>query len=105
MSSLVTPFLQQTISTISTVSRDGYGDETYTSAYTSVKCRWQESTRQLVNAAGEQVLARAECWLEVGKTLHIGDKFTFGGEDYFVINYSTKYNLFGQAEFTKVYLH
>ena len=71
MSSLITPFLQQTVTSISTVSRDGYGDETYAVAYTAVRCRWQESTRQLVNISGEQVLARAECWIEKGKTLHI----------------------------------
>ena len=104
MFSIITPFLQQTVTGIYTVSKDGYGDETYTLAYSNTRARWQESTRQLVNIAGEQVLARAECWMEIGKTLHIGDKFVFNGEDYFVVNYSTKYDIFGQADHIKIYL-
>lgn len=102
--SLVTPLLCQTLTSISTVTRDGYGDETYTVSYTNVSCRWQEITRQLVNVSGEQVLARVECWIEVGHSIHIGDKFIMSGEDYFVINYSTKYDIFGLAEYMKIYL-
>lgn len=102
--SFVTPLLNQTITSISTVSRDGYGDTTFTSTYTNVKTRWQELTRQLVNAAGEQVLARVEMWIETGYVLHLGDKVVYGGEDHYIINYSTKYNLFGTAEYIKAYL-
>lgn len=104
MNSLITPLLQQKVTSISKVVRDGYGDPTFTVSYSNIRCRWQETTRQLVNVAGEQVLARAECWLEIDYLLHIGDKFIYDGEDHFVINYSTKYDIFGNAEFIKVYL-
>lgn len=104
MSSFVDAFLKQTITSISTVSTNGYGETSFTSAYTTVKCRFQGITRQLVNAAGEQVLARVEIWLKTGYNLHAGDKIIYEGDSYYIINFSTKYDLFGQAEYIKCYL-
>lgn len=104
MNSILSPLIQQVVTSISSVGKDGYGDSTFTLKYSNVRCRWQESTRQLVNKAGEQVLARAECWVEIDYSIAIGDKFIHDGESYLVINHSTKYDIFGNAEFIKVYL-
>lgn len=105
MVSIVTPFLRQKITKIKSVAKDGYNNLTFTTVYEDVPCRWQGTTRQLLSPTGEQVQARAECWLEVAYPIGIDYEFTFDGSTYKVINYSTKYDLFGTAEFIKVYLH
>jgi hypothetical protein len=109
MLSIVTDLLNQTITSISSVSRDGWGDITKTAYYTNIKCRWQERFNQVINKEGQEVLAKIEVWLP---TEHEGTEisiaidyiFLYNNNEYTVLAYSDKYNMSGEREYIKVFL-
>ena len=46
--------LNQTITTIYTTTRDGYGAITKSVVYSDIECRWQEKFEQVLDSAGNQ---------------------------------------------------
>jgi len=106
---MISDLLRQTITTIYSVSRDGYGTVTKTTVYSNVPCRWNEEFQMVLNKEGNEVMAQIECWLpteiEGSATIINTDYiFLFGGTEYTVITYSNKYNIRGVREFVKAFL-
>ena len=57
---------------------DGYGNISYTSdSPMEIDCRWEDSTRVVVDAYGEEIIARAEIYvlqdLKEGGVLYLGN--------------------------------
>ncbi len=82
--SLVAGLLNQTISSIYSTTKNGYGDVTRTELYTDVPCRWQEKVNRVINPKGEIVESRIDVWLLPSYTVN---------EDYEVVK-SSFYNKF-----------
>ena len=101
--------LNQTITTIYSTSRDGYGAVTKTAVYTDVACRWQEKHELVLDASGNEQLSSIQCWLPTnidGSTavILVDYVFLFGGVEYQVIASSNHYNIMGEREYIKTYL-
>lgn len=106
---MIADLLKQTVTTISSVSRDGYGTITTTPVYSNVECRWEEKFQLVLNKEGNEVMAQIECWLPTqieGSATSIDTDyvFLFGGAEYTVLAYSNNYNIRGQREYVKAYL-
>jgi hypothetical protein len=106
---MISDLLKQTVTTISSVSRDGYGTVTKTTVYSNIECRWEEKFQMVLNKEGNEVMSQIECWLPTeiqGSATSIDTDyvFTFGGTDYTVLAYSNNYNIRGEREYVKAFL-
>ena len=61
--SLVDGLLNQKIDSIVSVTKDGYGDETQTTVFTKVPCRWQNTVETITTRDNETVTTTAKVWL------------------------------------------
>ena len=107
--SIVTGLLKQTITTVYSTTRDGYGAVTKTTAYSDVACRWQEKFQYVLDSKGQEVLARIQVWLpntHNGSTISIDIDYVFlyNSVEYTVIAYSNHFNIHGEREYIKVFL-
>jgi len=106
---MLTGLLNQEITTISSVAKDGYGRATKTTVYSDVKCRWQEGFQTVLDKSGAEVLAKIEVWLpdkidDELVTVAIDYIFLYNSVEYKVIVFSNHYDISGEREFVKVYL-
>ena len=107
--SIVSGLLNQTITTISSTSMDGYGALTSTTVYSGVKCRWQEKFQSVLDSKGEEVLARIQVWLPDTHnnstiSIDINYIFVYNSTEYKVIAYNNHFNTLGEREYIKVFL-
>lgn len=107
--SIVSGLLNQEITAISSVARDGYGRITKTALYTEVPCRWQERYQMVMDRTGVEVVSRIQAWIpdEIdGEILDVDEQsiITFGGRDYTVISTENRYNIMGEREYIKLFL-
>jgi len=61
--SLVSGLVNQKIDTISALSKDGYGDDTATTVWTNIPCRWQTTVKHITNSNNEEVLSTIKVFL------------------------------------------
>lgn len=106
---MIADLLNQTVTTIYSTSRDGYGTVTRTTVYSNVDCRWEEKFQMVLNKEGNEVMAQIECWLPTqiegtNTSVQTDYVFLFGGTEYKVLAYSNHYNIRGAREYVKVFL-
>jgi hypothetical protein len=109
MASIISDLLTHTITTISSITVDGYGTKTKTTVYTDVKCRWVDKYQNVLDREGNEVVSRAEVWLHdshKGETTTITPEYilTFGGTDYTIIAVQNNYDLLGARHHIKLFL-
>lgn len=96
-----------TLSTRNTKSSDGYGDVTYTTS--TIKGRFEDDLTLVRGLAtirtneGEEIDAKARCFIHENVTITNGDKMTFDGQNYEVVHVSTL-RIFGKKKFKEVLL-
>ena len=101
--------LNQTITTIYSTSRDGYGAITKTVVYSDVMCRWQEKNELVLDSSGNEQLASIQCWIPTNidgavTVILVDYIFLFEGVEYQVITSSNHFNILGEREYIKTYL-
>lgn len=102
--SLVTGLMNQTIDTISSVSRNAYNKETLTTVYSDVPCRWQESTiRKQANIA-ETLDFSIIVWLEPDYTIESSYIVTKDSKNYKIKRINKHYDLAGVLDHISLYL-
>jgi hypothetical protein len=107
--SIVAGLLNQTITTMSSTTVDGYGALTKTTVYSGVKCRWQEKFQSVLDSQGQEVLSRIQVWLpdthsNSTVSIDINYIFLYNSVEYTVIAYSDHFNTLGEREYIKVFL-
>jgi len=102
--SLVSGLLNQTVTSISSVSSDGYGDVTETVVYSGTPCRWQESIEQEAQVGGELIRYNIEMWLLPEITIKEKYRVIKDLKTYVVVKAIKRYDLDGNHDHTKVYL-
>ena len=102
--SLVAGLLNQTIDTIYSTTKNGYGDLTKIVVYTDVPCRWQEKVTNVINPKGEIVESRVNVWLMPSYTINEDYEIYKGSATYKVIAKEICYDLSGNADHIKLYL-
>ena len=102
--SLISGLINQTVDTIYSITKDGYGDVTTTTLYSDVRCRWQESIEQEVTIGGELIKYNVEMWLLPEITIKESYRISKNSETYVVVKVAKKYDLDGVHDHTKVYL-
>ena len=103
--SLVTGLLNQTITSISSYSKDVYGDKTYTVIYQDVPCRFQEILEQELLPTGESITYTVKVWLYPDILIRRGYKVIKDSTNYIIQKISIKYNLDGKADHIECFLN
>jgi len=106
---IVAGLLNQTITTISSTTIDGYGAKTLTSVYSDINCRWQEKFQSVLDNKGQEVLAKIEVWLpnmfnNSVVSIDIDYIFLYNSITYEVIAFTNHVNMLGEREYIKVFL-
>lgn len=103
--SLIQPFLNQEITSISSTTRDAYGKETLTTVYENVPCRWQEAKLRNVSGEADTLDYRVVVWIQPDftdvKTNYI---ITKDGERFKIIFIEKNFNLEGELDHLVLYL-
>lgn len=102
--SLVSGLLNQTIDSIYSTTKDGYGDLTRTLVYSDIPCRWQEKVNHVVGIKGEIVESRVDVWIEPSYTISESYEVVKSSEIYKVIAKEIRYDLSGNADHIRLYL-
>ena len=102
--SLVAGLLNQTISSIYSTTKNGYGDVTRTELYTDVPCRWQEKVNRVINPKGEIVESRIDVWLLPSYTVNEDYEVVKSSATYKVVAKEIRYDLAGNADHLRLYL-
>jgi len=97
--SLISGLANQTIDKISSVTRDGFGDEVKETVWENVPCRFEISTTRSVGGNVERLSYTARAWLypdyeDIAKEYII----TKDDEDYKIQNIEKYYNLEGELD-------
>jgi len=103
--SLVTGLLNQNITSISSYSKDVYGDKTYTVIYQDVPCRWQEILEQELLPTGESITYTIIVWFYPDISIRRGYKIIKDSTNYIVQKISVKYDLDGNADHIQGFLN
>lgn len=106
---LIDGLLNQTITSISSVTRDGYGRVVSTELYTNVKCRWQEKFTIILDKTGHEAVVKVQVWVKdthnnEDVSIDVDYVFTYQSRTYTVVAYEHHYDIFGTVEYIKVYL-
>jgi hypothetical protein len=103
--SLLSGLANQTIDTVVSVEKDRFGDDTETTVYTDIECRWQEKTQKLHSASSENVVSKVQIWVYAEyNSIQEGWKITKGSETYTVGIREPRYGLAGDLDHLKLYL-
>jgi hypothetical protein len=99
MGSLVSGLLNQNIDTVSSVVRDAYGDETKSTIWENVPCRFEIATLRTQGTTVEVLSYRARAWLysdyeDIAKEYIV----TKDDEDYKISAIEKHYNLEGELD-------
>lgn len=101
---LVDSLFNQTITSISSVTPNGYGDPVETVAYTSVKCRWQQKTGTIADKKGQTITYAVEVYMSPNYTVSEQDRFIYQGDTYVVIGVEPHITFSGTVDHLQVYL-
>ena len=102
--SLIAGLCNQTITSISSATVDGYGDETFTVKYNDVPCRWEEAIEQVVTAVGEVRTYIIVAYLLPGYSLEYNYEVLKDSEKYRILAFENKRGIDGKVDHIKVYL-
>lgn len=102
--SLVGGLLNQTITSISSTTDDGYGDKTKVLVESDVNCRWEEKSTEITNSNGEVIIASVEVWTLSDIDIKNGYRVVKDSSEYIVVGVEPKYNLDGQVDHIKAFL-
>lgn len=102
--SLVSGLLNQNVSGIYSVSKDGYSDVTTTLKYSNVACRWQEKVEQVLNSGGELTDTKVQMWVEPNIVADIDYRVEKDSKTYVIIAVQKQYDLGGIHDHTKLFL-
>lgn len=102
--SLIAGLCNQTITSVSSASVDGYGDETFTVLYNDVPCRWQETVEQVVSDNGELRTYGVIAYILPGYSLDYNYEILKDSIKYRIVQFENKYGLDGRVDHIKVYL-
>jgi len=107
--SIVDGILNQTLTSISSTTRDGYGRVVSTELYTSIPCRFQSRFDLVLDKTGQESVSKAQIWIKDsidGEDITVDVDYicVYGGINYTVMAYEYHYNLMGEVEYIKLYL-
>ena len=101
---LIDGLYNQVIDTVASVTHDGYGDETSTTIYSSVPCRWVEQNTQLVTGIRETKESKVSVWLSPNYTILYDYKIIKDGEPYEIVSVEKKRSFDGTIDHVRLYL-
>lgn len=94
----------QIITTISSVSKNKWGDKTRTTVYSNVPCRWQERIGRVAGPDSEVKDYRIEAWVSNAYTILYDYEITKNSEIFKLVAIEKRYDLAGNLDHTKMYL-
>lgn len=101
--SLIWIFAYQTITSISSRTRDQWGDYTTTSLYTNVPCRFVHDSRQVRVSTTEDVITDALAYIPPTYTSVAQDQvLVFDGETYLIVKVYRERDLWGNIDHYKL---
>ena len=102
--SIISGLLNNTITSINSVTRNAYGDTTRTIVYSDVPCRWVESIGRVVGVNNIEKEYRVECWLSGDYTISEDYEIIYNSEIYRIVIIERPKNLSGSVDHIKLYL-
>jgi hypothetical protein len=96
-------FFHQSITSISSVTRDKWGDTTTTSVYTNVSCRFTYDVARTRGITEDQPVD-ALAYINPSYTIQPDYLVVFSGSNYRVIKVFHEYDLFGNIDHIKLTL-
>ncbi len=102
--SIVTLFLNNTITSISSTTSDAYNDKTPTVIYSNVKCRWEEVFIEEAKAVGITKEYQIRCWILPDLDIKSSYQVVYEGKIYEVVGLEKYTNIDGQHDHTMMYL-
>lgn len=100
--SIVEGLLNQNITSISKVTEDGYGDNTYTVVYTDVPCRFQEIVEHKISPTGETIIYNAKVFFYPDINIREEYKIIYNSKTYTVAKVGYKFDLNGNKSHIEV---
>jgi len=92
------------VTSISAVSRDRYGDFTASLLYTNQPCRWQERAGVVFSKTTEERRYEVEMWIASSCQIDVDYQVVKGNETYIVVNVIHQYGIEGVKDHIKVFL-
>jgi hypothetical protein len=102
--SIISLFVRNTITSISSTTSDEYNDKTETVVYTNVPCRWEEVMLEKIKVAGEEKEFFIRCWVLPDIEVESGYRVLYEGTTYEVVGFEKYTNVFGQQDHSVLYL-
>lgn len=101
--SIISGLLNQTLTSISSVTKDGFGDISSTVVYSDIPCRFQEMIEQEVLATGEVVTYTVKMFLYPDIDIRKGYSVVYNLKTYTVQKVNPKYDLDGEKDHLEVW--
>lgn len=95
---------KQTVTSISAITKNGYGDTTASLLYSNQACRWQEKAGVVFSKTTEERSYQVEMWVASSCKLAVDYQVIKGGETYVVVMVSTEVSLEGSIDHKKALL-
>jgi hypothetical protein len=102
--SLISGLTNQTIDSISSVSRNAYNKETKTEVYSSVPCRWQHAVDRNQSSISEKLDYDIVAWLEPDYSIESSYIITKDEKDYKIVKINEHYDLSGELDHISLFL-
>lgn len=102
--SIVTMFLRNTITSISSTTSDAYNDKTETVVYTNVPCRWEEVMMETAKIDGMEKEFGIRCWILPSYDIKSGYRVKYNGVTYEVVGFEKYTDVTGKHDHTVMYL-
>ena len=103
--SIISGLLNQTATSISSYTKDVYGDKTYTVVYSDVSCRWQEILEEEILGTGKVITYTIKMFLMPSVKVKRGYKVIRDGANFTVRKINTLCDLDGEVDHFEVYLN
>ena len=103
--SIISSAMNQTITSISSVTSNEYNDKTTTVVYNDVRCRWQEKTSMITTSSGEEVTSRIQVWVMPTISVLEGYRVIKDDVTYVIVGYEKRYDLNGNHDHTAIFLN
>lgn len=94
--SLVSGLLNQTLTSISSITKDGYGDVSTTVLYSDTPCRIQYGVTRVVKATGEVITYKIKLFLYPDMDIREGYQIVYDSKTYTVKEVDPKFDIGGQ---------
>ena len=102
--SLVDGLLKQTIDTVSSVAKDGWGNDAKTTVYSNLRCRWSPKKGHVVSPTEDIKEYTVEVWINSSSTIKYDYVITKSSEDYRIVSIEERYNIDGILDHIKLFL-